>query len=141
MSPHEPKGGIEAVVEMLNAMEEPERQKLMANLAKQDPKLVAEIEQRLFRFEDLMHVDELGMQALLRESKPEVLVVAMRNAPPALKEWIYKNMSQRMSKELQEQLSAQKLRRLSDVQAAQSAIVKLAKNLEAQGKLSWKKRR
>jgi flagellar motor switch protein FliG len=128
-------GGVEPVAEMLNTMDKTTETNIMARVEEKDPELAEEIKKLMFVFEDLVALDDRGMQALLKEVPNDKLLVALKTSPEEIKQKIFKNMSSRASQLLQEDLTNLGPQRLSDVEAAQSEIVNIAKRLETEGKI------
>ena len=107
----------------------------MNRVEEKDPELAEEIRKLMFVFEDLVFVDDKGIQALLKEVDQQKLVIALKTAPEEIKAKLFKNMSGRASTLLQEDLEALGPTKLSDVEKAQSEIVQKTKDLEAAGKV------
>lgn len=128
-------GGVEPVAEMLNTMDKTTETNIMARVEEKDPELAEEIKKLMFVFEDLVALDDRGMQSLLKEVPNDKLLVALKTSPEEIKQKIFKNMSTRASQLLQEDLQNLGPQRLSDVEAAQSEIVNIAKRLETEGKI------
>jgi len=89
----------------------------------------------MFVFEDLMFVDDRGIQALLKEVDNSKLVIAMKSASDDIKAKLFKNMSNRAATLLKDDLQSLGPTKMSDVEKAQSEIVQKVKELEAQGKV------
>lgn len=128
-------GGVGPIAEMLNVMDKTSEQSIMARVEEKDPQLAEEIRKLMFVFEDVIFIDDRGMQALLKEVPNDKLTVAMKTAPDEIKNKILKNISKRAAELLKEDLEAMGPVRLSDVETAQQEIVNIAKRLEAEGKL------
>lgn len=128
-------GGVEPVAEMLNTMDKTTETNIMARVEEKDPELAEEIKKLMFVFEDLVALDDRGMQSLLKEVPNDKLLVALKTSPEEIKQKIFKNMSTRASQLLQEDLANLGPQRLSDVETAQSEIVNIAKRLETEGKI------
>ena len=128
-------GGVEPVAEMLNTLDKTTETNIMARVEEKDPELAEEIKKLMFVFEDLIALDDRGMQSLLKEVPNDKLLVALKTSPEEIKQKIFKNMSTRASQLLQEDLANLGPQRLSDVEAAQSEIVNIAKRLENEGKI------
>ncbi|RZA07649.1 MAG: flagellar motor switch protein FliG, partial [Proteobacteria bacterium] len=126
---------VEPVAEMLNTMDKTTETNIMARVEEKDPELAEEIKKLMFVFEDLIALDDRGMQALLKEVPNDKLLVALKTSPEEIKQKIFKNMSTRASQLLQEDLANLGPQRLSDVETAQSEIVNIAKRLESEGKI------
>ena len=60
----------------------------------------------MFVFEDLVFVDDKGIQALLKEVDQQKLVLALKTSPEEIKAKLFKNMSGRAAQLLQEDLEA-----------------------------------
>lgn len=132
-------GGVESVLEMLRVMDKGSRDKLLGSIAAKDAALAASLSARLFVFNDLAGLNPKEMQVLLRAVKPEKLALALRSADPKLTDFVYRNLSERMGKDLRETLQTMPPRLMRDVEAAQNEILELAKALAAEGKLVLKK--
>ncbi len=128
-------GGVPPIAEMLNVMDKNTEQGIMARVEERDPQLAEEIRRLMFVFEDIIFIDDRGMQTLLKEVPNDKLVIALKTAPEDIKEKIFKNISKRAADLLREDLQAMGPVRLSDVEAAQLEIVNAAKRLEGEGKI------
>lgn len=128
-------GGVSPIAEMLNIMDKNTEQSIMARVEERDPQLAEEIRRLMFVFEDIVFIDDRGMQTLLKEVPNDKLTVALKTAPEEIKEKIFKNISKRAADLLREDLLAMPPVRLSDVETAQQEIVNVAKRLEAEGKI------
>lgn len=128
-------GGTEMVANMLNQMEKAKESQLLTIVEEKDPELAEKIRQLMFTFEDLLKVDDKGIQTLLKEISSEDLAVALKGASLELKEKIFKNMSERARNMLVEDIESMGPVRISDVEKAQQKIAMLAKKLEAEGKI------
>ncbi len=128
-------GGVPPIAEMLNIMDKNTEQGIMARVEERDPQLAEDIRRLMFVFEDIIYIDDRGMQTLLKEVPNDKLVVALKTAPDDIKDKIFKNISKRAADLLKEDLQAAPPVRLSDVESAQQEIVNAAKRLEAEGKI------
>ena len=127
-------GGVEPIADMLNLMDKNTEKNIMSRVEEKDPELAEEIRKLMFTFEDLLYVDDKGIQNLIREIDNAKMVVAMRTAPDEIKQKIFKNMSNRAATLLREDLEALGPTKLSDVEKAQNEMVTKIKELESQGK-------
>ncbi|HTL12732.1 MAG TPA: flagellar motor switch protein FliG [Bdellovibrionota bacterium] len=128
-------GGVQPIAEMLNVMDKNSEQNIMARVEEKDPQLAEEIRKLMFVFEDIIYIDDRGMQLLLKEVANDKLVLALKTAPDEIKDKIFRNISKRAADLLREDLEAMGPVRLSDVETAQQEIVNVAKRLEAEGKI------
>lgn len=127
-------GGVEPIADMLNLMDKNSEKNIMGRVEEKDPELAEEIRKLMFVFEDLVYVDDRGIQALLKEVDQQKLVIALKTAPEEIRAKLFRNMSNRAATLLQEDLDALGPTKLSDVEKAQAEIVHKCKELEQQGK-------
>lgn len=133
-------GGPKAVAEILNLLKRAEANEVLRRVEDEDPELAEVISQHMFTFEDLLHIDDRGIQLILREVTNEDLVLALKMASDELKEKIFRNMSQRAAEMVKEDLEVRGPSRVRDVEHAQQNIVKIARTLEDEGKIVIKGR-
>ncbi len=134
MAPHT-KTGIESVIEMFRVMEPSEAERLLANLAKQDPGLVEKIRANLFVFADLSFQADATLQLLLREIPLDVWIVALRKADDELVKRVLANLPRSARESLEEERATQRPILVSEIEKARKKILDLAADLEKQGKI------
>jgi flagellar motor switch protein FliG len=127
-------GGVEPVADMLNLMDKNSEKNVMSRVEEKDPALAEEIRKLMFVFEDIVFVDDLGIQNLLKEIDAKSLAVALKTAPEEVKFKVFSNLSKRAGKLLEEDLAALGPTRLSEVEKAQNTIVTKIKELEGKNK-------
>ncbi len=131
----EKTGGVETVAEILNLADRATEKAIMEGLEGEDPDLVEEIRRLMFVFEDIMLVNDKGIQAVLKEVDNDELALALKTASEELKEKVLGNMSQRAAELIKEDMEYMGPVRLSDVEAAQQRIVDIVRRLEEAGEL------
>ena len=129
-------GGVEVVANILNQMDKTLEEDLLGKIEESNPELAERIKQLMFTFEDLLQLDDKGIQVLLKEISSEDLSIALKGASDAIKGKIFGNMSERASAMLKEDLEAMGPVRLSDVEQAQVKIAMTAKRLDSEGKIA-----
>lgn len=127
-------GGIEPIADMLNLMDKTSEKNIMARVEEKDPELAEEIRKLMFVFEDLIYVDDRGIQELLKIVDNQKLVISLKTAPDEVKSKLFRNMSNRAATLLREDLESLAPTKISDVEKAQQDIVQQLKELEGQGK-------
>jgi len=127
-------GGVEPIADMLNLMDKNSEKNIMARVEEKDPELAAEIRKLMFVFEDIIFVDDRGIQELLKNVDNTKLVIALKTAPDDVKTKLFKNMSNRAATLLKEDLEVMGPTKISDVEKAQQEIVQQIKDLETKGK-------
>jgi flagellar motor switch protein FliG len=90
----------------------------------------------MFTFDDLINLDDKAIQLLLREIQSEDLVTALKGAEPALRDKIFRNMSQRAAETVREDLEAKGPVKLSDVEAQHKEILKIVRRLADAGQIA-----
>lgn len=128
-------GGVQTVAEMLNVMDKNTEKSIMSRVEEKDPLLAEEIRKLMFIFEDIIKIDDRGIQALLKEVSNDKLLLALKTANQEIKDKIFKNLSKRASELLQDDLATMGPTRISDVETAQMQIVNVARRLEQEGKI------
>lgn len=129
-------GGLKAAADILNSMESSREAELMAAIRTQDAGLGGKIEELMFVFDDLVELDDRGMQTLLREVPSARLTVALKGAEPAIREKIFANMSKRAADMLRDDLEVSGPVRVSEVDAAQKEVLMIARRLADAGQLT-----
>ncbi|MBP9712232.1 MAG: flagellar motor switch protein FliG [Sterolibacterium sp.] len=128
-------GGVRHAAEILNFVGQAQETAIIDNVREYDPDLAQKILDEMFVFDNLMDVDDRGIQLLLREVQSDSLIVALKGATPELREKIFKNMSQRAAEMLREDLEAKGPVRLSEVEGEQKEILKIARRLADEGQI------
>jgi flagellar motor switch protein FliG len=128
-------GGISVVAEILNHCDHRTGDSILQFLEETDGDLAEKVRKLMFVFEDLLHVNDAGIRELLKEIRNEELTMALKTASEDLRSKIFKNLSQRAAQMLQEDIAMMGPARLSEVEAAQQAILTVARRLEKDGKL------
>ncbi len=128
-------GGVRHAAEILNFVGQANETSVIDNVREYDPDLAQKILDEMFVFENLLDVDDRGIQLLLREIQSDSLILALKGASEGLREKIFKNMSSRASEMLREDLEARGPVRLSEVEAEQKEILKVARRLADEGQI------
>ncbi|MDL1956462.1 MAG: flagellar motor switch protein FliG [Candidatus Desulfofervidus auxilii] len=128
-------GGLDKVLEIVKKMDKNTIEAILTDLQELDSNLAVKIENQLFTFEDLIHLDDRSVQTLLREIDTRDLVLALKAASEELKDLFLRNVSQRAREMILDDMEAMGPVRLKDVEAAQQRIVDVAKKLEEEGKI------
>ncbi|RKY24413.1 MAG: flagellar motor switch protein FliG [Planctomycetota bacterium] len=126
-------GGVERLAEMLNWADRATEKNILENLEEEDPELVEQVRRLMFVFEDLILVNDKGIQAMLKEVDNHELALALKTASEELKGKIFNNMSERASSLIKEEMEYMGPVRISDVESAQQNIVDIVRRLEESG--------
>jgi flagellar motor switch protein FliG len=131
-----PMGGIRAAAEILNFFSGENEISVMNNLKSYDNDMAQKIMDEMFVFDNIMDIDDRGIQLLLREVQSETLIIALKGAVPDLREKFFKNMSQRAGEMMREDLESKGPVRLSEVEANQKEILQIVRRLADEGQLT-----
>ena len=126
-------GGIDAVVDILNNLDRSSEDLIMETIEEEHSEMANEIREKMFVFEDLNKVDDRGMREILKRVENQQLALAMKTASEEMKQKILGNLSSRAAEMLMEDLEVMGPVRLTEVEEAQQAIIRAAKELEADG--------
>jgi flagellar motor switch protein FliG len=129
-------GGARTAANILNAMEREKSGEELGKIEKANGEMHQQIKDLLFIFDNLLDVDDRGIQALLREVGSDTLAVALRGAEPEVQEKILRNMSKRAAEILKDDMEARGPVKLTDVEASQKEIVVIAQRLAEEGTIN-----
>ena len=129
-------GGARVAAEIMNFMSGAVESKVIENIREYDGDLAQKILDEMFVFDNLIDVDDRGIQLVLREVQSESLIVALKGASEELREKIFKNMSNRAAEMLRDDLESKGPVRLSEVESQQKEILTLVRRLAEEGQLA-----
>lgn len=128
-------GGVKSAADILNFVDTSIESEVMESIKEIDEELGQEIQELMFVFDNLIDVDDRGIQSLLREVASETLILALKGADEGLKEKIFKNMSKRAAEMMRDDLENKGPVRLSEVEGAQKEILAIARRMADAGDL------
>ena len=127
--------GVTALANILNEIETSSEEQILSWIEEKNGQMAEEIRELMFVFEDLIQVDDRGFREILKQVDKQELAVALRTASDELKEKIFSNMSERAVEMLREDMEVMGPVRISEVEKAQQNILRVARQLESEGKL------
>ena len=128
-------GGVKAAANILNYVDTAIETEIIDNIRDVDGELAETIEEIMFVFDNLMDVDDRGIQALLKEVSTDDLVIALKGADENIQTKFFKNMSRRAGDILKDDLEAKGPVKVSEVEAAQKAVVAVARRMADAGEI------
>ncbi len=128
-------GGIDSLVEILNNVDRGTEKTIIESLEDQESELAEEVKKRMFVFEDIILLDDRGIQLVLRSVDNKELGLALKGASEEVADKILKNMSKRAAENLQEDMDYMGPVRVKDVQEAQQKVVNIIRRLEENGEI------
>jgi flagellar motor switch protein FliG len=128
-------GGVKVAASIVNFVDSTIAAELLEQIKEVDEDLGTQIQDLMFVFDNLVDVDDRGIQALMREVSTDLLVVALKGADPLVQEKIFKNMSKRAAELLRDDLEAKGPVKVSEVEASQKEILTIARRLADAGEI------
>ncbi len=128
-------GGIKVAAEIMNFMSGDNEATVMEGLKNYDDDMAQKIMDEMFVFDNIMDIDDKGIQVMLREVQSEMLIVALKGATEEMREKIFKNMSSRAAEMMKEDLESKGPVKLSEVEAQQKQILQIVRRLSDEGQI------
>ena len=128
-------GGIETAAKIMNFAKVDVESGVMSGVTKMDKDLASQIQDRMNTFDNMADIDNRSMQTLLRSIENDLLMSALRGADEAIKDKFLSNMSERARDLLLDDMEAKGPIRVSEVEAAQKAIMQIARKLSDDGEI------
>lgn len=128
-------GGVKAAAEIMNYISGEQETSLMDALKSYDDEMAQKIMDEMFVFDDIMEIDDKGIQTLLREVQSDSLILALKGSTAELREKIFKNMSTRAAEMMREDLESKGPVRLSEVETQQKQILQIVRRLADEGQI------
>ncbi|MAZ65853.1 MAG: flagellar motor switch protein FliG [Kangiellaceae bacterium] len=128
-------GGTKKAADIMNFLETAMESQIMEGIKDVDEDLAQQIQDLMFVFDNLMDVDDRGIQALLREIENNTLMLALRGSDESMREKFFANMSKRAAELLKDDLEAMGPVKLSEVETAQKDILNVARRLAESGEI------
>lgn len=128
-------GGISALADILNQVDRETEENVLGAIEEETAEMAEEIRQLMFVFEDLIKIDDRGMREILKQVETSQLGLALKTASEEMREKIFGNLSSRAGEMLKEDMEVMGPVKLSEVEAAQQNLIRVARELEAEGKI------
>jgi flagellar motor switch protein FliG len=128
-------GGVRAAAEIVNMMSSALEESVVKHMREHDEILAQKMVDEMFLFENLLELEDRGVQTLLKEIESESLIVALKGAPIELREKFLKNMSARAAESLREDIEMRGPVRVSEVETEQKSILLIVRRLSDSGEI------
>ncbi|MGI9536767.1 MAG: flagellar motor switch protein FliG [Desulfocapsaceae bacterium] len=122
--------GFDRAVELLSRMKHNLNTSIIGQLEDTDSDLAQRIKKKMFTFEALAELDDRILQSILRRINNESLALALKTSSDELKQRFFSNMSSRAAEMIRDDLETLGPIRLTEVEAMQQSIVKIAMKLQ-----------
>jgi len=134
-------GGVIPTAEILNLLSGGMDMDAIGKIREYDGELADAIVEKMFTFEDLIEIEDKGIQTLMLEVTQDILVVALKGASPKLREKIFKNMAKRAADTVREDLAARGPIKVADVEDAQKQILTTGRMLHQEGRIIMERKK
>lgn len=128
-------GGVEALAEMLNNLDQSASKKLLENLENENAELASEVKKRMFTFDDIVMLDDRSLQRMLRTVDMKDLTIALKGASEAVRGQVFSNLSSRAAQMLQDDMESLGPVRVQQVEDCQQKIINALRRLEEEGEV------
>ena len=128
-------GGLELAAEVMGSLDRDTEMSILTAMDEVDLDLANEIRNLRFTFEDILKIDDAGIQMVMKEINQEDLLIGLKTASDELKEKLFSNMSERAGLMMKEDLESLGPKKISEVQKAQQKVIAVCKKLEEEGKI------
>jgi len=128
-------GGVKVAAEIMNYMNGETEAVVMEGLKNYDDDMAQKIMDEMFVFDNIMDIDDKGIQVMLREVQSETLIIALKGTTEEMRNKIFKNMSSRAAEMMKEDLESKGPVKLSEVEAQQKQILQIVRRLADEGQI------
>jgi flagellar motor switch protein FliG len=128
-------GGIKVAANIMNFMSGDNEAIIMEGLKNYDDDMAQKIMDEMFVFDNIIDIDDKGIQIILREVQSEMLIVALKGTTDEMRDKIFKNMSSRAAEMMKEDLESKGPVKLSEVESQQKQILQIVRRLSDEGQI------
>ena len=128
-------GGVETLVGILNQVDRTTEKNITEGLERVDAELADKVKSSMFVFEDIISLDDVSIQRILREVEASDLALALKGCSEEVAECVYRNQSKRAAASLKEDMEFLGPVRLMDVEKSQQKIVSVIRRLDDAGEI------
>lgn len=129
-------GGVRAAAELLNQLSTDNEAATLEAIRAVDDQMADRIQDEMFIFENILGIEDRGIQMILKEVQSESLIIALKGSSQEMRDKIFANMSQRAAESMREDLETKGPVRLSEVEAQQKEILSVVRRLAAEGQIT-----
>lgn len=128
-------GGVQTLVDILNQVDRTTEKNITEGLEKENAELAEKIKESMFVFEDIITLDDVAIQRVLREVDTKELALALKGCSEEVASAIFRNQSKRAAAALKEDMEFLGPVRLMDVEKAQQKVVAIIRRLDDAGEI------
>ncbi|MGN6577199.1 MAG: flagellar motor switch protein FliG [Nocardioides sp.] len=128
-------GGLDPLIQIINRSDRATERLIVEGLQARDPELAEEVKSRMFMFEDITLLEDRDVQLVLRQVESADLALALKGVSEDVRAKITKNMSERASQTLLEDIDLLGPVLLRQVEEAQQKVILTIRRLEDAGEI------
>lgn len=132
-------GGLDTLVKIIRGAGRKSEKVILEELSENHPDLSEEIKNQMFVFEDIVNLDNISIQKLLKNVDMKLLVMALKKTNDDIKNLILSNLSERARSMLQDEMQFLGKVPLRKVEAAQQEVAETIRRMEESGEISVRK--
>lgn len=126
-------GGIDALAELLNRLDQHSTKSIIQSLEDNNQNLATEVKQRMYTFDDLVVLDDKSLRKVLKEIDYKELAIALKGASEEIKSQIFSNISTRAAQDLKDEIDMMGPVRIKNVEESQQRIISVLRKLQEAG--------
>jgi flagellar motor switch protein FliG len=120
---------------LLGSLDQDHRERILKEIAIQNPELATQLRKGLFNFNQVLALESLQLQKVIRSHPSNLIALALRGLDPELKKTVYSKLSERQARAMEEEIQSLGPQKLSDVKQAQEKIIEHARELHEKGEI------
>jgi flagellar motor switch protein FliG len=128
-------GGVQPLVDIINRADRATERMILQGLESRDAKLAEAVRSRMFVFEDITTLEDKAIQLVLRQVETGDLATALKGVRDDVRDKVLGNVSERARENVLEEIELMGAVRLSQVEEAQAAVVRVIRTLEESGQI------
>ncbi|HHG74830.1 MAG TPA: flagellar motor switch protein FliG [Persephonella sp.] len=129
--------GVDIAAEIVNVLPKELGQEILEEIRKENPSLADTIEEKMFKFEDIVKLDNRAIIEILKVVDKNDLLIALKGAPPEIMDKFLSNMSKRAAQMFLEDMEILGPVKKSDVENARKKIIATIKGLIEKGVIEY----
>jgi flagellar motor switch protein FliG len=134
-----PVDGKKEASELLASLDPTQRERILSEIAIQNPDLAEQLRKGIFRFEQVLSLDPIELQKVIRPLDQRILALSLRGMTPEERSLLYSKIPERMARALDEENQSMGPQRMSDVKTAREKITEIAVVLHQKGEITLKR--
>jgi flagellar motor switch protein FliG len=123
------------IADMLRMLDKPERFSVIKELEEKDPTAAGEVKSYLYRFEDILRIDNRSLQKVLMDLDTKSLAAALKGGDDTIKAKFMGSLSKRAQETLAEEMELMQTVKSDERDQAQKEIVAVIQRLDLAGEL------